>query len=97
RDCDQLERLEVSPAVGWRTRDVLQHCCYLVDALGARLTEDLVSDDAGSIWPGIFHAEAGRSNRARVRSTRDASSDTVASNAISEEQGARKKVLDNRQ
>ena len=52
---------------------------------------------AESIWPGMFQAEAGRGNTASVRSTRDATSDTVASYAISDEQGARKKVLDNRQ
>jgi hypothetical protein len=50
-----------------------------------------------SIWPGIFHADAGRGNTASARSTRDVTSDTVASYAISDEQGARKKVLDNRQ
>jgi hypothetical protein len=52
---------------------------------------------AESIWPGMFQAEAGRGNAASVRSTRDATNDTVASYAISDEQGARKKVLDNRQ
>jgi len=49
------------------------------------------------MWPGMFHAEAGRGNTASVRTTRDMISDTVASYAISDEQGARKKVLDNRQ
>ena len=49
-----------------------------------------------SIWPGMFQAKAGRGNTASVRSTRDAIRDTVASYAISDEQGARKKVLDNR-
>jgi hypothetical protein len=44
-----------------------------------------------SIWPGMFHAKAGRDNTASVRSTRDAIRDTVASYAISGEQGARKK------
>jgi hypothetical protein len=43
----------------------------------------------------MFQAEAGRGNTASVRSTRDATNDTVASYAISDEQGARKKVLDN--
>jgi len=43
------------------------------------------------MWPGIFQAFAGRGNTASVRSTRDATSDTVASYAISDEQGARKK------
>jgi hypothetical protein len=52
---------------------------------------------AESIWPGMFHAEAGRGNTTSVRRNRDAISDTVASYAISDEQGARKKVLDNRQ
>jgi hypothetical protein len=50
-----------------------------------------------TMWPGMFQADAGRGNTASVRSTRDAISDTVASYAISDEQGARKKVLDNRQ
>jgi hypothetical protein len=52
---------------------------------------------AESMWPGIFHAEAGRGNTASVRRTRDTISDTVASYAISDEQGARKNALDNRQ
>jgi len=46
---------------------------------------------------GMFQAEAGSSNTLSVRSTRDATSDTVASYAISDEQGARKNALDNRQ
>jgi hypothetical protein len=50
-----------------------------------------------SIWPGVFQAEAGRGNTARVRRTRAAISDTVDSYAISDEQGARKQVLDSRQ
>jgi hypothetical protein len=50
-----------------------------------------------SIWPGMFQAEAGSGNVISVRSSRDAISDTAASYAISDEQGARKKVLDNRQ
>jgi hypothetical protein len=45
----------------------------------------------------MFHAEAGSGNTASVKSTRDAIRDTIASYAISDEQGARKKVLDNRQ
>jgi hypothetical protein len=45
----------------------------------------------------MFQAEAGSGNTATVRRMRDAISDTVASYAISDEQGARKKVLDNRQ
>jgi hypothetical protein len=52
---------------------------------------------AESMWPGMFQAEAGRGNTVSVRITRDAMSDTVATYAISDEQGARKKVLDNRQ
>jgi hypothetical protein len=52
---------------------------------------------AESMWPGMFQAEAGGGNTANVRSTSDVISDTVASYAISDEQGARKKVLDNRQ
>jgi putative tryptophan/tyrosine transport system substrate-binding protein len=42
-------------------------------------------------------AEAGTGNAARMRSTRVTTSDTAASYAISDEQGARKMVLDNRQ
>jgi len=45
----------------------------------------------------MFQAKAGRGERVSVRSTRDAINDTLASYAISDEQGARKKVLDNRQ
>jgi hypothetical protein len=45
----------------------------------------------------MFQAEAGRDDTTIVRSTTDATRDTVASYAISDEQGARKKVLDNRQ
>jgi hypothetical protein len=45
----------------------------------------------------MFHAKAGRGKAASAKSTSDAISDTVASYAISDEQGARKKVLDNRQ
>jgi hypothetical protein len=52
---------------------------------------------AESIWPGMFQADAGKGKTARVKSTRDAISDTVASYAISDGEGARKKVLDNRQ
>ena len=48
-----------------------------------------------SMWPGIFQAKAGRGNAASVRSTRNAISDTVASYAISDEEGARKNCLDN--
>jgi len=50
-----------------------------------------------SIWPGMFQAKAGSGNTAIVRRTRDAISDTGASYAISDEQGARKNALDNRQ
>jgi hypothetical protein len=49
-----------------------------------------------SIWPGMFQAEAGRGKTARVTSTREAISNTAVSYAISDEQGARKNVLDNR-
>jgi hypothetical protein len=52
---------------------------------------------AESIWPGMFQAEAGKGNTASVTITRDAISDTVASYAISDELGARKNALDNRQ
>jgi len=50
-----------------------------------------------SIWPGMFQAEAGRGITASVKSIRDAISDTAASYAISNEQGARKNALDNGQ
>lgn len=50
-----------------------------------------------SMWPGMFQAEAGKGNTTSVKSARVATSDTLASYAISDEQGARKKVLDNRQ
>jgi hypothetical protein len=39
----------------------------------------------------MFHAEAGRGNTTSARSTRGAISDTVASYAISDEQGEEKK------
>jgi hypothetical protein len=45
----------------------------------------------------MFQAEAGSGNTARVRSTRDAISETVAGYAISDARGARKNALDNRQ
>ena len=45
----------------------------------------------------MFQAEAVTGNAASVKSIRDAISDTVASYAISDEQGARKNALDNRQ
>jgi hypothetical protein len=44
-----------------------------------------------SMWPGMFQATAGGGNTASARSTRDAIKDTVASYAISDEQGARKR------
>jgi len=44
----------------------------------------------------MFQAEAG-SGTARARSTRNATSDTAVSYAISGEQGARKNARDNRQ
>jgi hypothetical protein len=52
---------------------------------------------ADSMWPGMFQAETGRGNTASVMSARVAINDTVASYDISDEQGARKKALDNRQ
>jgi hypothetical protein len=52
---------------------------------------------ADSIWPALFQAEAGGGSTARVKSTRDAIRDTAASYVISDEQGARKNALDNRQ
>jgi hypothetical protein len=45
----------------------------------------------------MFQAKAGTGNTASAISTRDAISDTVASYAISDERGARKNALDNRQ
>jgi hypothetical protein len=51
---------------------------------------------AESMWPGMFQAEAGRGKTASDRSRRYTIRDTVASYAISDEQGARKKALDNR-
>jgi hypothetical protein len=45
----------------------------------------------------MFQADAGSGNTTSVRSTRDTNRDTVDSYAISDEHGARKKVLDNRQ
>jgi hypothetical protein len=50
-----------------------------------------------SMCPGMFQAEAGGGSRATATNTRDATSDTVASYAISDKQRARKKVLDSRQ
>jgi len=50
-----------------------------------------------SMWPGMFQAEAGRGNAARVRRMSNAIRDTAASYAIFDQQEARKKVLDNRQ
>jgi hypothetical protein len=58
--------------------------------------DDSEKREAERIWPGMFQAKAGRGNTTSVRSTRDAISDTVASYAISDEQGARKNALDNR-
>ena len=43
----------------------------------------------------MFQAEAGRGSAVSVRSTRNAISETVATYAISDEQGANKKILDN--
>jgi hypothetical protein len=50
---------------------------------------------AESIWAGMFQAEAGSGNTGSAKRTTDAISDTVASYAISDQQGARKKVLAN--
>ena len=52
---------------------------------------------ADSIWPGMFQADAGRGNTTSVSRIRDAVNNTVASYAISDGVGARKKALDNRQ
>ena len=56
--------------------------------------QDLVSNDTREHRGGMFQAEAGRGSAISVRSTRVAISDTVASYAISHEQGARKKHSD---
>ncbi len=61
------------------------------------MLKHLVNDDPGEHKAGDDPAEAGRGIIASVRSTRDAIKDTVASYAISGEQGARKNTLDNRQ
>jgi len=45
----------------------------------------------------MFQAETRRGNTTIVTSTREAISNTVASYAISDQQRARKKVLDNQQ
>jgi hypothetical protein len=56
----------------------LQHPFYLLDGRRVLSLEDLVSEAADSIWPGMFQAEAGRGNTTSVKSTTDATSDTVA-------------------
>jgi hypothetical protein len=75
----------------------LQHCFYLVDGLGVFLVQYLVSNSSREHMGGNIPGRSGKGNTASVRSTRDATSDTVASYAISDEQGARKNALDNRQ
>ena len=50
-----------------------------------------------SIWPGMFQAKAGRGRPASARRDRKDISATAASYAISDEQGGKEKVLDNRQ
>jgi hypothetical protein len=45
----------------------------------------------------MFQAETGRGNAARVRRMRNAIRGTVVSYAITDDEGARKKALDNRQ
>jgi hypothetical protein len=75
----------------------LQHCFDLLDGRWVPLPEDLIGDGRREHVTGMFQADAGRGNTASVISTRDTIRDTVASYAISGEQGARKKVLDNRQ
>ena len=74
----------------------VQHCFHLLEALRVLLLKDLVSEAADSMWPGMFHALAERGHTVSVSSTRDATSDTVASYAISDGVGARKNALDNR-
>jgi hypothetical protein len=43
----------------------------------------------------MFQARAGKGNAVSVRTTRDAMSDTVATYAINDKNGARKNALDN--
>jgi len=69
----------------------IQYCLYFLDGPRVLLLKDLVSDGGGELWPGMFHAEAGRGNKARVTSTREAISGTAASYAISDERGEEKR------
>jgi len=66
-------------------------------SLRTLLPKDLVSDGGGQHVAGYVPGQSGSGSTASVRSIRDATSDTVASYAISDEQGARKNALDNRQ
>jgi len=64
---------------------------------GILLPQDLIGDGHTELWPEMFQAEAGRGDTASVRSTRSTIRDTAVRYAISDEQGARKNTLDNRQ
>ena len=74
----------------------LQHRFYLVDGRGF-LLEDLVSDNPREHMAGDVPSGSGKRQYGKGEKYKNAISDTVASYAISDEQGARKKVLDNRQ
>jgi hypothetical protein len=75
----------------------LQHPFYLLDGRRVLSLEDLVSEAADSIWPGMFQAEAGRGNTASVRSTRDAIRGTVGQLCHIRGTRDKKNALDNRQ
>jgi hypothetical protein len=74
-----------------------QHCLHLLDGRRVLLLEDLVSNDPREHIAGDVPGRSGKGRYGKRENTRDASRDTVASYAISDEQRARKKALDNRQ
>ena len=57
---------------------------------GILLPQDLIGDGHTELWPRMFQAEAGRGDTTSARSTRNDISDTVATYAISNEQGEEK-------
>jgi hypothetical protein len=65
--------------------------------LGVGLMKDVVSDDPREHMAGDVPSRSGKRQYSKREKYKDAISDTVASYAISDEQGARKKLLDNRQ
>jgi hypothetical protein len=76
----------------------LQHGFSFLDTLGVILPKDVVSDDPGEYVAGHVPSPKRESAIRQARkSTRDEINDTGASYAISDERGAMKKVLDNRQ